>query len=64
MHDVQIKIVDAPVLELLSAFWLHALFVMEAVPQLGDDEEILSLHNSFFDRSSDTLAAFNFVAIV
>lgn len=43
MDDVEIKIINAPVGQLLSADWLYLLAVVERVPQLADEEELLTL---------------------
>lgn len=64
MNDVEIEVVDAPVLELLFADGLDAVVVVVGVPQFGDEEEIFSLHYTFFDGAGDTLAGFDFVAVV
>ena len=64
VDDVKIKIVNVPVLELLLANGLDLLLVMEGVPELGDDEELFSLNETILDRSRDTLAALDLVAVV
>ena len=64
VHDVQVKVVDAPVGELLAADRLDLVAVVEAVPQLGDDEELLALDDALLDGAGDTLAALNLVAVV
>ncbi len=64
MHDVKIKVIDAPVSELLAADGLDAVTVMEAVPELGDNEELLALYETFFYGARNTLPGFDFVAVV
>lgn len=64
VDNVQVKVVDAPVGQLLLADGFNALLVMEGVPQLRHDEELLALHKAIFDGSCDTLAALDFVAVV
>ena len=38
MNDVEVEVVDAPVLKLLFADGLDALVVVVAVPEFGDKE--------------------------
>lgn len=64
VDDVEVEVVDAPVLELLFADWLHAVFVVEAVPELADDEELFALDEAFIEGLLDALSAFGFVAVV
>lgn len=64
MHNVEIEVVDAPVLELFLANGLHAFLVMERVPQLGDEEEVGAFHNAFFDGPSHSLPGFALVAVI
>jgi hypothetical protein len=37
---------------------------MEAVPELGDDEEVFTLDDTIFDGSCDAITGFFFVAII
>ena len=64
MHDVEVEVVNAPVGELLLADGLDAGFVMEGVPEFGDDEEVGAFAEAVFDSAGDALAAFGFVAVV
>lgn len=64
MHDIKIEVLKTEILQLLSTHGLNALFLVKGVPQLGDDEEVFSLHHAFFDCSSYTLACFNFVPVI
>lgn len=64
VNEVEVEVVDAPVGELLLDDGLDALTVVEGVPELGDDEEVLTLHNTLRDGTGNTLAALNLVAIV
>lgn len=64
MHNVQVEVVDAPVSELLAANGLDAVAIVEAVPELGDDEELFALDETVFNGAGDALAGFDFVAIV
>lgn len=64
MHDVQVEVVDVPVGELLAADGLDFVAVVEAVPELGDDEEVLTLDETILDGAGDTLTALDLVAVV
>ena len=64
MHDVEVEVVDAPVLKLFFADGFHDGVVVVGVPEFGDEEEVGALHDSFFDGAGDALAGFDFVAVV
>lgn len=64
MHDVQVKVLDAPVLKLLFANRLNAVMIMEGVPKFGDKEQLFTLDKSIFDGASDTLTAFLLIAVI
>ena len=64
MHDVEVEVGDAPVLELFLADGLDDGVVVVGVPEFGDEEEIGALYYAFFDGAGDALAAFDFVAVV
>ncbi len=64
MDNVEVKVVDAPVLELLFADGLYPVVIVEGVPKFGDKEEVGALDNAFFDGAGNALAAFLFVAVV
>jgi hypothetical protein len=64
VHDVQVKVVDAPIGELLAGDGLDLVGFVEAVPELGDDEELLALDEAVLDCAGYTLAGFDFVAVV
>jgi hypothetical protein len=64
MDKVQVEVVDTPILELLPADGLHLLVFVEGLPELRDDEEVLTLYESFLDGAGDTLTGFDFVAVV
>ena len=64
MHDVEIEVVDAPVLELFFADGLHAWAVVEGVPEFGDEEEVGAFDEAVFDGAGDALAGFDFVAVI
>jgi hypothetical protein len=64
VHDVQIEVVDTPVGELLSGDGLDLVGFVEAVPELGDDEELLALDDALLNGAGYTLAGFDFVAVV
>lgn len=64
VDDEEIEVVDAPVGQLLPADWLDMLGLVERLPELGDDEELLPLHDPIFDSTSNSLSALLLVAIV
>lgn len=64
VDEVEIEVVKAPVSELALGNWLDLLLVVERVPQLGDDEELLTLDDSFLDGAGNTLTGLLLVAVV
>lgn len=64
VDDVEVEVVDTPVLELLFADRLDSVVVVEGVPEFGDKEEVGAFDYAFFDGASDALAAFLLVAVV
>lgn len=64
VDQVQVEVFNAPVGELLLDDGLNALAVMECVPELGDDEELLTLDETLIDSALDALAALDFIAVV
>lgn len=64
MHNVEVEVINSPVLELLFADGLDAIMIVEGIPEFGYEEEIGAFDNAFFDGAGDTLAGFLFVAVV
>jgi len=64
VHDVEVEVVDGPVLELFLADGCDARVVVEGVPELGDEEEVGAFDEAVFDGAGDALAGFDFVAVV
>jgi hypothetical protein len=64
VDEVEVEVVNAPVLELLLADGLDLLAVVEGLPKLGDDEEFFALYEAVFDGAGYTLAALDFVAVI
>jgi len=64
VHNVKIEVVDTPVSELLAADRLDAVTVVEAVPELRGNEELLALYEAFFYGACNALSGFDFVAVV
>ena len=64
VHDVEVEVVDSPVLELFFADRLDDGVGVVGVPEFGDEEEIGAFYETFFDGAGDALAAFDFVAVV
>jgi len=64
VDQVEVEVVDAPVSKLLANNGLNTLAVVEGVPELGDDEEVLALDDALRDGTGNALAALNLVAVV
>ena len=64
VDNVEVKVVDAPILKLLFADGLDTVMVVERVPEFRDKEEVGALDYAFFDCAGDALAAFLFVSVV
>jgi len=60
----QVKVLEAPVGELFPADGFDGVLFVERIPQLGDDEELLSLDQAVFDGARDAFSSFYFVAII
>lgn len=63
VDQVEVEVVDAPVLQLLLGDRRDALGVVERVPQLGDDEEVGALAEAVFNSPHDAFAGFLLVAV-
>jgi hypothetical protein len=64
VDQVQVKVVNAPVLELLLCDRLDLLVIVEGLPELGDDEELFALYEALLDGAGNTLAGFDFIAVI
>ena len=64
MYNVQVEVINAPVVQLLLANRLHPVAVVEGVPELGNEEEVFALYEAVLDGTGDTLACLHFVAVV
>lgn len=64
VDEVEIEVLETPPFELLADNGLDAGLLVEGVPELGDDEELLALDDSLLDGALDTLAALLLVAVV
>lgn len=64
MHDIQIKVVNPPVFQLLLANGFDPFLVVERVPQLGYEEEIFTLDETLFQGSGNALTGFFLVSII
>lgn len=60
----EVKVVNLPVGKLLAGDRLDLVLVVESLPQLGDDEEILTLHETILDGAGNTLTTLFLIAIV
>lgn len=56
MNDVEVEVIDAPVLKLLFADGFDVVVAVVGVPEFGDEKEIFSLHYTFLDGAGNTLA--------
>jgi hypothetical protein len=50
--------------QLLLANRLHLLLVVEAVPQLGNNEKVLTLDETVLDRTVNAFTCFLLIAII
>ena len=64
MNNVEVEIVDSPVRELFAGDGPDTVAVVEGVPEFGDEKEVFALYEAFLDCARDTLAGFDFVAVV
>lgn len=64
VDKVKVEVVNAPVSKLLPGNWLNLLVVVESLPELGDNVEILTLDKSLLDRASNTLTGLDLVSVV
>lgn len=64
MHNVEVEVVDPPILKLLFANRFNTFLVMERVPQLGYEKELLTLDEAFFKGLRNALAAFYLVPVI
>ena len=64
VDNVEIEIVDPPVLQLLLADGRHAVLVVEGIPELGHEEQVGALDDALFDGAGYALAGLDFVAVI
>jgi len=64
VNDVQIKVVNAQVSELLLGNRLDLVGVVERVPELGNKEEFFTLDEAVLDSTGNTLANLLLIAVV
>ena len=64
VDNVEVKVINTPILELFLADRLDTIVVVEGIPEFGDKEEVRALDYAFFNGAGNTLAGFLFVAIV
>lgn len=64
VDEEEIKVVNLPVGKLFAGDRLDSVLVVESLPQLGDDEEILTLHETLLDGAGNTLTTLLLIAIV
>lgn len=64
MNVEQIKVLKTPPLKRLFGDGDNMLTVVEGIPELRDDEEILALDEAIVDSTLHTLAGFLLVPVV
>lgn len=64
VHNVQIEVIDAPILELLLADGLDSVMVMVSVPELRYEEEVFALYKAILNGAGNALAGFLLIAVV
>lgn len=64
VDEVQVKVVNPPVLQLLLADGRNPLAIVEGVPQLADQEEVLALHQAVLDCPGHALARLLLIAVI
>jgi hypothetical protein len=64
MDQVEVEVVNAPVLELLLGDGFDLFVVVECLPELGDNKEVFTLYETFLDGAGNTLTGFDFIAII
>lgn len=64
VDNVEVEVVDSPICELFLRNWLDLLRIVERVPELGYDEQVLALHQALVDGAGDTLSGFYLISVV
>lgn len=64
VDEEEVKVVDLPVCELSAGDGLDVLLVVVGLPELGDDEEVLTLHDTILDSAGDTLTAGLLISVI
>ncbi len=64
MDEIQIKIVQSPILQGLLACLRDALLLVVCAPEFGHDEQVRAGDDAVFDCASDPVAAFALIAVV
>ena len=64
MNNEQVEVVNAPIPKLLFADGFDTVAIVKGVPQLGNDEKLFALDNSFLDGACNALTRFDLIAII
>ena len=64
MDEVEIDVSQTPGLVLSFGLSKSMVFLVVVVPELGDDENLLTLDKAFFDGALDALACFALILVV
>ena len=60
----KIKVLKSPVGELLTGDWLDMLLLVEGIPKLRDDEELITRYKTVFDSTCNTLTGLDLVSVI
>lgn len=64
MDQIEVQITQPPGFVLRLGLRESVFFAVVVVPELGDDEDVFTLDESFVDGTLDTLSCFLFVLVV
>lgn len=64
MDEVEIEVLKSPVGQLLLSDWDNVLLVVEGVPELGGDENILTLDDSLSNSFLQSLTSLLLVSVI
>jgi hypothetical protein len=64
VDEEEVKVVNLPISELATSDGLDFVLVVEGLPELGNDEEVLALHDALLDGAGHALAALLLIAVV
>lgn len=63
--DVEkVKVLKSPVGQLLTGDWLNMLLLVEGIPKLGNDEELVTRYKTVLDSTSNTLTSLDLISVI